>query len=104
MDLVQLFQIVMDIEYSRDIIYIMYLPTDVHSSYSVHLARKVLKLERINTSLQQQLEAENKDKWELKEKVSKLIIYIVILCGHLEHKFIKELISFQRLILLENRL
>ena len=62
--------------------------------YSVQLARRVLKLERINASLWQQLEAKNKDKQELKEKVSKLLIYSLILCGYLEHKLIKGLIFF----------
>ena len=48
-------------------------------SYSVQLARRVLKLERINSSLRQQLEAENKDKQELKEKVSESLIHNVII-------------------------
>ena len=37
--------------------------------YSVQLARRVLKLERINVSLRQQLESQDKDKRTMEEKV-----------------------------------
>ena len=41
--------------------------------------------------------AENKDKEELKEKVSELLIYNLILCEYLKHRLIKGLILFSKI-------
>ena len=65
---------------------------------SVHLARRVLKLEKMNTSLQGQLEDEKKKRDELLQEVkcSFIIAKLVVLAKKMMNNFLFALLTMFR--------